>query len=126
MAIWCFNKTIAYGTIASVAFLVYYITVLHNRKEKKEADKADHNKACEIEITNTSSLNIHNKRQISAKNTAAIPDNTTVISKVKQVVSSLPNINTSNPIKPPRNKKLYQISSKTVEDCNLIMQNNAR
>lgn len=37
MAIWCFNKTIACGTIASVA-LVYYIIVLHNRKEKKETD----------------------------------------------------------------------------------------
>lgn len=93
MAIWCFNKTIAYGAIASVA-LVYYIIVLHNRKEEKKTD--------------------------------TIPDNTTVISKVKQVVSSLPNLNTSNPVKPPRNKRLYRIPSKTVEDCNLIMQNNIR
>ena len=37
MATWGFNKTIAYGAIASVA-LVYYIIVLHNRKEKKKTD----------------------------------------------------------------------------------------
>lgn len=88
--------------------------------------EADHNKVCEIKITNTSSSNIHNKRQISAKNTAANPDITPLISKVKQVVSSLPNLSTSNPVKPPRNKRLDQIPSKTIEDRNLIMQKNAK
>jgi len=70
--------------------------------------------------------NVHNERQNFAKNSVN-PNNTPLISKVRQVVSPLSNQSAcNNPVKPLRSKRLYQIQSKTVEDCNSIMQNNVR
>lgn len=87
---------------------------------------ANNNTVFEIKITNTSVPNIYNKRQIFAKNSAN-PNNTPLISKIKQIITPLSKQSASNnPVKPPRNKKLYQIQSKAVKDCNSITQNNVR
>lgn len=70
--------------------------------------------------------NINNKRQIFAKNLAN-SNNTPLISKIKQIVTPLSKQSASNdPVKPPRNKRLYQMQSKAVEGCNSITQNNVR
>ncbi|XP_024891619.1 uncharacterized protein LOC112467297 [Temnothorax curvispinosus] len=126
MAIWCLSKTIACGTAIATAALIYYITILHNRRDKKEMDKADNNKTFEIKIINTSSPNVHNERHSFGKNSTS-QSNMPVLSKVRQVVSPLSKQSTSNnPIKPPRSKRLYQIQSKAVEYYNSIMQNSPR
>ncbi|XP_011698020.1 PREDICTED: uncharacterized protein LOC105455975 [Wasmannia auropunctata] len=120
MAIWC--KAITCGTIASAA-IVYYIIKLH-RRGKKEMDVNNH--AFEVEVINTSLSDTRAKRQIFAKNSTN-PNNMPLISKIRQVVSPLSNKSTSNnPVKSSRNKRLYQMQSKAVEDCNSIMQNSVR
>lgn len=88
--------------------------------------EVDNNKVFKIKITNTSSPNIHNKRQVFSKNSDN-QNNMLESSKIRQIVSPVSNQRISNnPIKPSRSKRLYQIQSKAVEYYNSIMQNNNR